>query len=224
LRFAREGADVAVNYSRSQAEAEETAGRIRALGRKGMAVCADVSDDTAVRAMVERVAADLGGLDILVNNAGHTQFVPLGDLEGMTEEIWDRTFDVNVRGTFYCSRAAIPVMRRGGGGHIVSTASIAGYSGQGSSIAYAASKAAIISLTRSIAVSQAPDIRANAVAPGVVDTRWVADQPQFLQAGKEAAPLKRAATPDDVADAIYGLVITEYVTGQTLCVDGGRRI
>ena len=224
LLFAREGADVAVNYSRSKDDAEATATDIRNLGRKGIAVQADVSDDTAVRRMVDRVVDELGRLDILVNNAGITRFVPLTDLEGLTDEDWDRIIAVNLKGTFYCSRAAIPKMKANGGGQIVNTASIAGLIGQGSSIAYCASKAAVICLTQSLAVTQAPDIRVNAVSPGIVDTRWVAGQEEFLAMNREATPLKRVSTPDDVADTIFGLVSSGMVTGQNLVVDGGKTL
>ena len=224
LLFAGEGADVAVNYSRSQTEAEATVSDIQALGRRALAVCADVSDDAAVQNMVDRAVAELGRLDILVNNAGTTRFVALDDLEGLTDEAWDAIFDVNARGTFYCSRAAVPKIRATGGGHIVNIASIAGMIGQGSSMAYCASKAAVINLTRSLAVSQAPDICVNAIAPGVVDTRWVIGQDAFLQANREATPLKRIATPEDVAKAVFGLAINDFITGQTLVVDGGKTL
>lgn len=224
LLFAREGADVAVNYSRSRSEAEGTAGEVRALGRKGLAICADVADDAAVRRMVEQTVDELGRLDILVNNAGTTKFVPLADLEALDEEAWDPVFDVNVKGTFFCSRAAIPKMRANGGGQIVNVASIAGLTGQGSSIAYCASKAAVLSLTRSLAVSQAPDIRVNAVAPGVVDTRWVDGWEEFVRTNRETTPLKRIASARDVAVSILGLIVGEFVTGQTLVVDGGKTL
>ena len=222
LLFAKEGADVAVDYSRSQKEAETTADEIRKMGRKALAVCADVSDDGAVREMVGRTATELGRLDILVNNAGTTRFVALDDLEGLKDEDWERTIDVNVKGTFYCCRAAIPRMRETGGGVIVNVASIAGMIGLGSSIPYCVSKAGVISITRSLALTQAPDIRVNAVAPGVVDTRWVIGHEAFVEKGREATPLKRVATPEDVAAAILGLVVSEFVTGQTVVVDGGR--
>ena len=222
LLFAAEGADIAVNYSRSQADAEATVADIQKSGRKAIAVCASVADDSAVRAMADRVVGELGRLDILVNNAGTTRFVPLPDLEGLTAEAWDAIMDVNVKGTFFCSRAVIPKMRAGGGGQIINTASIAGVAGQGSSIAYSASKAAIICMTKSMAVSQGPDIRVNAVSPGVVDTRWVADQRDFLVKGAEGIPLGRVATPDDVALAIFALAISDFVTGENLVVDGGK--
>ena len=224
LLFAGEGADVAVNYSRSQAEAEATAADIRKLGRKGLPVCADISDDASVRRMVDGVVAELGRLDILVNNAGATRFVPLDDLEGLTDDAWDVVLNVNVKGTFHCSRAAIPKMKAAGGGRIVNVASIAGITGQGSSIAYSASKAAVICMTRSMAVSQAPDIRVNAVAPSVVDTRWVVGWEEFVQKSRAGTPLGRVATPEDVAQAIFGLIISDFVTGHTVVVDGGRTI
>ena len=223
LLLASEGADVAVNYSRSLNEAEATAADIRALGRNSIAIRTDVSVESAVREMVDRVVGQLGRLDILVNNAGTTVFVPLADLEALTDDAWDPVFDVNVKGAFYCARAAIARMPEAGG-QIVSVASIAGTCGQGSSIAYCASKAALISLTKSLAVSQAPRIRANAVAPGIVNTRWVKGWEEFVRVNREATPLQRVAEPEDIANAILGLVVNELVTGQVLVVDGGKTI
>jgi 3-oxoacyl-[acyl-carrier protein] reductase len=222
LLFAKEGADVAVNYSRSQSDAEATAEDVRKLGRKAIAVQANVADDPAVRTMVDRVASEFGRLDILVNNAGTTRFVPLAELDELTGEDWDTIMDVNVKGTFFCSRAAIAKMREHDGGVIINIASIAGRSGQGSSVAYCASKAAIINMTKSLAFSQAPDIRVNAISPGLVDTRWVADQRDFFDMHRDATPLNRVASPDDIAAAIFSLVIAEFVTGENLTVDGGR--
>ncbi len=223
LLLASEGADVAVNYSRSRLEAEATVADVHDLGRNSIAVCADVAVESAVLEMVDRVAEELGRLDILVNNAGTTVFVPLADLEALTDEAWDPVFDVNVKGAFYCARAAISKMPETGG-QIVNVASIAGTSGQGSSIAYCASKAALISLTKSLAISQAPRIRTNAVAPGVVNTRWVKGWDEFVRANREATPLKRVAEPHDIANAILSLIINEYVTGQVMVVDGGKTI
>ena len=131
LLFATEGADVAVNYSRSEDDANKTCADIEALGRKAIAVKADVSDDSAVRQMVDRVVDELGRLDILVNSAGMTRFVPLDDLENLTEDDWDRAMAVNVKGAFFAARAAIPKMKESGGGSIVNVASISGISGKG---------------------------------------------------------------------------------------------
>ena len=223
LLLASEGADVAVNYSRSKTEAEATAADVRALGRNSIPIRADVAVESAVREMVDRVAEELGRLDILVNNAGTTVFVPLADLKALTDEAWDPVFDVNVKGAFYCARAAISRMPETGG-QIVNVASIAGTTGQGSSIAYCASKAAMISLTKSLAISQAPRIRVNAVAPGVVNTRWVKGWDEFVRANRESTPLKRIAEPHDIANAILSLIINEYVTGHVMVVDGGKTI
>lgn len=224
LLLAKEGVDIAVNYSRSKAEAEQTASDIAKLGQKGIAICADVSNDKSVRKMVNEVVVNLGRLDILVNNAGTTQFIPIDDLEGMTEKIWDEILAVNLKGTFFCCRAAIPHMRMAGGGHIVNVSSVAAFTGQGSSIAYSASKAAMINLGRSLAVSQGPDIRVNTVAPGVVQTRWIKGWEKFTDRHREAAPLKRHATPQDVAHGILGLITNGFITGHTLVVDGGRTL
>ncbi len=224
LAFAREGIDVAVNYSRSKAEAEATAAEIEGLDRKALAVCADVSDDAAVRQMVDGVASELGRLDILFNNAGWTKFVPLEDLEGLNDDAWDRCFDVNAKGTFYCSRAAVPKMKANGAGQIVNTASIAGLIGRGSSMAYAASKAAVISLTKSLAIVLAPEIRVNAILPGVVDTRWMVGMESFMEANVQATPLKKGAQPEDVAEVVMAVVRSDMMTGQNLVVDGGRTL
>ncbi len=223
LLLAREGAHVAVNYSRSAAEAESTVEEITALGRQGCAIKADVSSEDDVRSMVAKVVDVFGRLDILVNNAATTEMIPYTDLDGMSGDVWDKIMAVNVKGTFYCCREAIPLLRDNGG-RIVNVSSIAGLTGQGSCIAYAASKAAVINMTKAIAISQAPDVRANAVAPGVVETRWIKGWEQFTDPHRERTPLRRHATSEDVATAIYGLVINPFVTGQTVVVDGGRTL
>ncbi len=222
LSFAREGAAVAVNYSRSEKEATATAHEIRDMGVSALAVKADVSQDTQVREMVAKVMEECGRLDILVNSAGTTTFVDATDLEGLTEEIWDRNLAVNLKGTFFCSRAAAPVMKSHDGGGIINISSIAGTTGIGSSIAYCASKAGVICLTKSLARTLAPEIRVNTIAPGFVDTRWTADWPEYKEMQEEATPMKRIAMPEDVAEAALFLVHADFVTGQIIIVDGGK--
>jgi 3-oxoacyl-[acyl-carrier protein] reductase len=224
LLLASEGVDIAVNYSRSKEESEKTVADIEALGRKAIAVQANVAEDASCRTMVDTVVTELGRLDILVNNAGTTRMVPLDDLEGLTEEDWDTIMAVNVKGTFFCCRAAIPRMKVNGGGQIVNVASIAGTTGQGSSIAYSASKAAIICMTQSLAVSQAPEIQVNAVSPGLVETRWVEGWEVNNAGHARGTPMQRNAVAEDVANAILGLVISDFVTGQNLVIDGGRSL
>lgn len=172
LQLAKKGADVAVNYSRSEGDAAQTVADVRALGRRAIAIQADVSRSNEVNAMVERVVDELGSLQVLINNAGTTVFVPMGDLEGLTEENWDRVLDVNTKGCWLCSKAAAPHMRRAGGGRIVMTTSISGLRAGGSSMAYAVSKAGIQMLSRCLAIGLAPDITVNTIAPGLMETRW----------------------------------------------------
>ena len=223
-RFAERGYDVAVNYSKSKAEAEETADGIRSRGSSVVVIATDVADDTAVRAMVERTVDEFGGLDVLVNNAATTYFVDHADLEGLTSKVWDDILNVNLKGTFFGCRAAMPHLKHRKG-NIVNIASVAGIAGSGSSIAYAASKGAVITLTKSLAKAFAPDVRVNAVAPGPVQTRWLADHQDMVEQALKVTPLKRAATPDDVAAvALFLADETSLMTGQVLVVDGGRTI
>jgi len=224
LSFAREGAGVVVDYSRSEKEANATAQEIRDLGVPSLAIKADVSVDAQVRAMVDKVMEECGRLDILVNSAGTTTFVDLADLEGLTEEMWDETIAVNLKGAFFCCRAAAPAMKKNGGGNIISISSIAGPTGIGSSIAYCASKAGVICMTKSLARVLAPEIQVNTIAPGFVDTRWTADWPEFKKMHEEATPMKRVAQPADVAEAALFLVHSDYVTGQVITVDGGKSL
>jgi 3-oxoacyl-[acyl-carrier protein] reductase len=221
-RFAQEGFAVAVNYSRSQKDAERTLALCQSHGVPAILCQANVADDAAVRAMVERCAGELGGLDVLVNNAGTTHFIDHTDLDALTDDVWDEILSVNLKGTFYCCRAALPVLQEREG-CIVNVTSVAGLQGHGSSIPYAASKAALNCMTKSLARAFAPSIRVNAVAPGVVLTRWVADHMDMVERSLLGTPLRRASAPEDIADAIAFLALgASMVTGQVLVVDGGR--
>ncbi len=227
LDLASRGCDVVINYSRSEEEALQTVADVRALGARALLWQCDVSQDEQVQSMVAHTIEELGRLDILVNNAGTTYFVPNANLEGLTEDMWDHILAVNLKGTFFCSRAAAPFMRQSSQGAIVNVASVAGIRGGGSSIAYAASKAGVISLTTSLARVLAPEIRVNCVAPGFIDTRWLRrGMGERYEAARDRAaennPLRRVSTPEDIAQVIVGLIAgADHVTGQTLVVDGG---
>ncbi len=222
--LAERGVNIAVNYSSSADSARETADEVRNLGVKAITVAADVSDDDAVHAMVSQIVQEFGAIDILVNNAGKTHFVALDDLEGMRGELWDDIFAVNVKGAFFVTRAAAPQLKRAKG-CVVNVASIAGITGRGSSMAYAASKAALLSVTKSFALALAPDVRVNAVAPGIVLTRWVAGRENFVEQQSARAPLQKPAEPTDVAEVICALIDSAgHVTGQTWVVDGGQTL
>jgi 3-oxoacyl-[acyl-carrier protein] reductase len=226
LAFARRGSDVAVNYSRSRAEAEETADMIRALGRKTLCLQADVADDDAVRRMVATAVEELGRLDVLVNNAGTTSFIPHNELDKVQESDWEKILSVNLKGPFYAVRAAADALRKTGGA-VVNVSSVAGVSGTGSSIPYCASKAALNNMTVTLARALAPEIRVNAVAPGFIDTRWFKQLEgyEFIkQMSTEHAPLKKVCQPEDVAKVIVDLATSDLITGQVLVVDGGMTI
>ena len=221
LRFAREGYAVAINYSKSQAEAEDTFAEAKKLG-PAILCKANVADETAVKAMFARCKDELGGLDVLVNNAGMTHFIDHGKLDLLTDAVWDEIFNVNLKGAFYCCRAAMPLLQERSGA-IVNVTSVAGLSGQGSSIPYCASKAALNSVTKSLARAFGPKVRVNAVAPGPILTRWLEGREENVQKYVQLAPMKRAAEPEDISDVVYFLAVdAKLMTGQVIVVDGGR--
>ena len=223
IRLAKQGFAVAVNYSRSAQEAEETLHEVQKLGVPTLLIRANVARDDEVRQMVERIIQEWGRVDVLVNNAGTTRFIDHRQLDALTEEIWDEILGVNLKGAFYCCRAVIPHMLAKDGGAIVNITSVAGIVGIGSSIPYAASKGALNTMTRSLARAFAPKIRVNAVAPGPVLTRWLADHMDHVERQLAFTPMQRAATAEDVADVVCFLVTgTTYITGQVIVVDGGR--
>jgi NAD(P)-dependent dehydrogenase (short-subunit alcohol dehydrogenase family) len=190
---------------------------------------ASVADEAAVKAMVADAVARFGRLDVLVNNAGTTRFIPQPDLDALTGEVWDEVLSVNVLGTFYCCRAAAPALKASRGA-IVNIASIAGLRASGSSIVYGVSKAAVLQLTRNLAFALAPEVRVNAVAPGLVATRWfrVPFGDEAASAAEEriaaGTPLARVATAEHVAQAVMGFLGADQVTGESVVVDGGRHV
>ncbi len=230
LHLARLGCSVLIDYSRSKREAEETAAEVASHGVSSVAVQADVADDAACRSMVEQAVAAFGRLDILINNAGATSFIPHPELDRVSDADWDRILAINLKGPFQCARAAKAAMQQSGGGEIVNVSSVAGIAGVGSSIPYCASKAALNSLTVTLARVLAPAIRVNAVAPGFITGRWLqqglGEAYEAVKGAMQArAPLGRVSDPEDVADAIISLVTgSDLVTGQVLVCDGGMLI
>ena len=227
--LAKEGiAGVAINYRKSSQAARDLANEMERGGVKSSAVQADVRSDEQVRAMIGKIQAEFGRLDILISNAGVTHWVNLADLEGLTDTMWDEILDVNVKGAFHCARAAAKLLAASHG-MIVNVSSISGVLAPStmSSLAYGTAKAALIYMTRALAVAMAPDVRVNCVAPAFTDTPWMsqhfgADYQQVIAKASEGFPLGRIATPDDIAGAILGLISGgDFVTGQTLIVDGG---
>ena len=170
--------------------------------------------------LIDRTIERFGRLDFLVNNAGWTTVVPHTDLDALTDEIFDKTFRVNVYGTWWLTKAAMPWLRASDDACVVNVTSIAGHRPGGSSIAYAMTKAALNHMTPLLAKSCAP-VRVNAVAPGLVDTPWTADWHEIHKMVAERTPLQRVATAEDCAEAVLALVRTRYVTGHVMVVDGG---
>jgi len=231
LGFAEKGCSVAVNYNRSRSEAEEAAELCRAKGAQAIVVQADVSIDADCRRLIQTAADSFGRLDILVNNAAVTEFIEFSDLEALTEDIWLKILRTNLLGNFFCSRAAIPHMQKAGEGAIVNVGSIAGFLGHGSSIAYSASKAAIINITKCLARTFGPEIRVNGIAPGAIDTRWLhrgLGEKAFeglRESLRHTTPLEKMSTPEDIANAIVWLVEDAgMMTGETIKLDGGQHL
>ncbi|MFM7072906.1 MAG: SDR family NAD(P)-dependent oxidoreductase [Planctomycetota bacterium] len=230
LRLAELGYAVTVNYSRSRSDAERTVELIESRGGQAAAIQADVAEDSDAKRLVAETVTRSGRLDVLVNCAGTTEFIPFADLERITDDVWQRLFQVNVVGAFHCARAAREPMLAAGGGAIVNVSSTAAQLAQGSSIPYCCSKAALDNLTVSLARTFAPRIRVNAVAPGFITGRWLenglgGNYERVKEAFDKALPLGRVCEPDDVAAAIISLVTgSPLVTGQILAVDSGMLI
>ena len=225
------GAAVVVNYNRGAEAADEVVTGIRSRGGQAIAVQADVRQDADCRRLIQSAVDEFGALHILVNNAGMTHFIAHDDLEAVTDEVWDDIIGANLRGVFNCSRAAAAHMRAAGEGAIVNVSSVAGAGGGGSSIPYAASKAGVNVITKSLARVLGPEIRINTIAPGFIEGRWLRGGlgEQTYEAGRkrlsETAPLRGVATPETCADAIVALIERNvFVTGQTVTVDGGATL
>jgi 3-oxoacyl-[acyl-carrier protein] reductase len=223
--LAREGANVAVMYAKSRDAAEAVAGELTARYQVDAAAFAcDITDGAAVDGLVADVTARFGRLDILVNDAAWNKSIPFQDLEGLTQEVWDHIFAVNLTGPMCLSKAVAPIMKAQGQGRIVNISSTAGLGPSGSSIAYAVSKAGLIHLTRCMAVALAPEVLVNCVAPGTLtDTRATANQPaENIARSVSLTLLKKPADKDDCADMVVTMCRTDTMTGQTTVVDSGR--
>lgn len=226
LALARAGFDVAVNYSSSETAARETAAEAEKLGAGTLLVRCDVSDEKGVRAMLRAVEEKFQRLDVLVNNAGTTAAWKPRDLETLSLEEWDRVFAVNVRGLFQVTRAAVPLLKKSRG-CVVNTASIVGLRPGPQPLPYAASKAAVVNLTKTLAWNLGPEIRVNAVAPGWMEGDWMKRMlkdkyADLMEKRAKATPLSRVVTADDVAETMMSLIQSNrFVTGEVVVIDGG---
>lgn len=219
-RLADEGYRVAVNSARSAEAGREVAKNLPDAAY----FQADIAQPDQARQLVADVVERFGRLDVLVNNAGTTRYIPHSDLEAVTPEVWREILDVNLIGTWQVTVAAVPHLRASGAGSVVSVSSIAGSRPAGSSIPYAVSKAALEHLTRLLAAVLGPEIRVNAVAPGLIDTEWTKPLTGPREQVAALAPLLRIGAPEEVAAAVYGLLDSLYTTGSVLLVDGGAHL
>lgn len=222
--LASAGANVAVVYARSASEAQAVADGLRGAGVQAEPFACDVTDPGQVGRMVDAVMARFGRIDVLVNDAAYNKAIPFSDLDALTFEEWAKILDVNLTGPMHCIKAVAPIMRRQKRGRIVNIASVAGLGPQGSSIAYAVSKAGLIHLTRCMAVALAPDVLVNCVAPGLLEgTRATANlAASQIERASSASLLKKPADKDDVAEQVVVMCRTKTMTGQTVVIDSGR--
>lgn len=228
LELAKRGYCLAIVYSRSKSEADQSVAACEAAGTDAISVQGDVADDAACRAAVQAAVSRWGRVDVLVNSAGTTQFVPLNDLDGQQAEDFQKVYAVNVIGPYQMARAAAPHLRASGAGAIVNVSSIGSLNGNGSSYSYVTSKAALNTLTLALARNLAPEIRVNCVLPGLIQTRWLKnglgdEAYQRVRDGwADASALQKTCTAEDVAQTIVWLAAdAALMTGQLLTVDGG---
>ena len=217
LRMASDGADVLVNYATSKAEAEVVVNEIAALGRRGIAVKADVSKRAEVVQLFAAAVSEFGRIDILVNNAG--MFFP-AKFEDLTDDQWDRIMNANLKSQFLCAQAAAPIMKRQGRGRIINLSSLGGILPWPGYTHYCVSKAGAIMLTKCLARALGPEILVNSVAPGTIQFPDELPDEEYIR----RVPLHRTGTGDDIAEAVAYFASTDFVTGQVLAVDGGRSL
>ncbi|MBE2974047.1 SDR family NAD(P)-dependent oxidoreductase [Priestia megaterium] len=224
LKLADMGAKLVINYSNSETEAKKVVEEIAEKGGIAFAFKANVASEHEVNNMIDQTIAQFGRLDGLVNNASITAQIPMNDLESVTDDVWDALYDVNVKGMFHCVKATVPNMKKQKSGAIVNVGSVAGTTGIGSSIPYAATKAAIHTMTKSLAIALAPHIRVNCISPGAVDTRWWSGNEDKMYQLAGNLPLQRISSPEDIADAILFQLKQESVTGQVFTIDNGQTL
>jgi pteridine reductase len=218
LRLAAEGADLVIHHGNSHAEAQETVAEIEKLGRRAVALSADLRKVDEIRRLFVEVLKEFGRLDILVNSAAN--FLP-ASMVSTTEEIWDASLDTNLKAGFFCAQAAAPLLRRTKGA-IVNFADVGGLMGWPGYIPHSVSKAGVVMLTKVLAKALAPEVRVNAIAPGTIT--MPGDPPEWEADFVKLAPLRRTGAPGDIADAVSYLVHAEFMTGHTLVLDGGRNL
>ena len=219
LRLAAEGADLVIHYSRSEAEAQDTVHEIEKLGQRAIPISANLTNVREIQNLVDQTVSHFHRLDILVNNAANFLEAKFGST---TEQSWDASLDTNLKAPFFCAQAAAPHLAKSGKGIIVNFADIGGLLGWRDFLPHSVSKAGVIFMTRILAKELAPTVRVNAIAPGTIT--MPGDPPEWQTDFVRRAPLRRTGRPDEIADAVLFLITAEFLTGQTLVLDGGRSL
>jgi 3-oxoacyl-[acyl-carrier protein] reductase len=217
------GADVAITYATNIERANTVVAKLKTMGQRAVAVHLDQRDPESVAACAKSVGDEFGRVDILVNNAAWNIGIPFPDLDALDADLWDRIMETNLRGPYLLVRALAPMLKANDLGHIVNISSIGGIGPASSSVAYSASKAGLIHLTRCLAVAMAPNVAVNCIAPGLVEnTRMAANVPEAIVAmAKREAVLGRVGQIDDIARQVLTFVTSNSISGQVMTVDGG---
>lgn len=219
LRLASEGADMAVHYGKSQADALEVVAEIEKMGRRAAAFSAELTDVKAIEKLIADIAVHFGQLDILVNSAANFLETKFGET---SEETWNASLNTNLRAPFFCAQAAAPHLAKTGAGAIINFADIGGLMGWREYLPHSLAKSGVILMTRILAKELAPRVRVNAIAPGTIT--MPGDPPEWQEDFIRRAPLQRSGTPEEIGDAVMYLLGAEFVTGHCLVIDGGRTL
>jgi len=219
LRLASEGSDVAVHYGKSESEAREVVREIEKLGRRSLALQAELTRVTEIQELILRVAKEFKRLDVLINSAANFLETKFGQTP---ESTWDASLDTNLKAPFFCAQAAAPYLTQSGHGSIINFTDIGGLIGWREFLPHSISKTGVILMTRILAKELAPAVRVNAIAPGTITLPG--DPPEWQSNFIKRAPLARTGTPQDITDAVMFLIRAEFMTGHVLVLDGGRTL
>jgi 3-oxoacyl-[acyl-carrier protein] reductase len=225
IMLANEGANLIINYSKSDSEAKNLLNSLNTeCNQTHIAIKADIAIENDISNLMEEIKSSYKNLDVIVNNAGWTKFIDHSDLKSHDSSIFDDMYKVHFRGSYLCIKYAESLLRKSKQPNVINIASVASITAIGSNIAYCAMKAAVVNMTKSLARALAPEIRVNAISPGLVDTDLTKNWTDYRKSQIDLAPLKRLITPQDIANEVLHLTLSPCITGQNIILDGGRTL